>query len=138
MIGCINQGLMLRLFKFSIPLFLLLTAGEAFAQHTLDFFIPPCPYVGIIDAGQPSAAIRVFPQPATNELTIEFDDPGLAGVGSVELSMYDIMGRLILRETASPGATKTRLDVTVVSPGIYLLQIRMNHSTQNHRIIVTR
>jgi hypothetical protein len=112
--------------------------GPVTAQHVLDFFIPPCPSVGIIEEEQPSAVVRVFPQPATDELTIAFENPGKTGVGNVELSMYNIMGRLVLRETAAPGATKARLDVTAVPPGVYLLQIRMNNKYQNHRIIITR
>lgn len=123
--------------KYILPILLVLFAGQTIAQHTLDFFIPPCPYVGIIEEEQPSATIRVFPQPAINELTVEFDSPGITVVDAIELTMYNIMGRLVLRETAAPGATKTRLDVTTVPPGVYLLQIRMNHATQNHRIIIT-
>lgn len=112
--------------------------GPVTAQHTLDFFIPSCPYVGIIEAGQPFVASKVFPQPAIDELTIAFENPGITGVGNVELSMYNIMGRLVLNETAASGATKARLDVTTVPPGVYLLQIRMNNKYQNHRIIITR
>lgn len=123
--------------KYALPILLVLLVEQAIAQHTLDFFILPCPYVGIIEEEQPSAAIRVFPQPAIDELTIVFDNFDIMEVGAVEIKMYTIMGRLMIMESVPPGIKKSRLDVRDFPAGVYLLQIRINKEYQNHRIIVT-
>jgi hypothetical protein len=122
--------------RCALPIFLVLLVELAIAQQTLDFFIPPCPSVGIIEEERPSPAIRVFPQPAIDELTISFENFDMVDEGAAEIKMYTILGRPIFMEAVASGATTSRLAVRDLPAGVYLLQIRINLEYHTRRIIV--
>ncbi len=129
---------MKRFVKWLFSLFLIMLSGHLTAQHSLDFFIPPCPHVNVEDPGLMSPAIYLFPQPAARELTVKVDHLGLHCTDDAELIMYDMMGRLVTKKTIPKGTRITRLNVSDLPSGIYLLQIQIGQKLYNDKIIITK
>ena len=64
--------------------------------------------------------ITVFPNPATNKLTIQVAD--LKGIG--DLQLYDSDGKLVLKKTISQ--TNTQINIAAFPAGIYLVKLISN------------
>lgn len=64
-----------------------------------------------------SCNISIFPNPATNILTIKAD----LFLNGAQLSMYDRMGQLT--QTGTVNGTQTQVDISQRSPGIYFYRI---------------
>jgi hypothetical protein len=62
-----------------------------------------------------SKTIKVYPNPTTDILTID----GLPEIGKVEISIYDINGKLIKKQMSTSSVTK--MDIRDVVSGTYLL-----------------
>ena len=68
-----------------------------------------------VDPGEDSTGFRVYPNPATTFLVIEYE------AGKVSpCSLMNLNGQTVLRIRLDSGGT-TRLDVSGLLPGIYLL-----------------
>ena len=63
------------------------------------------------------ASVQIYPNPVDNELYIDIDE-------SASLELFDVTGRLILRQQLSTG--KNRVNMTSVSPGIVFALIKTN------------
>ncbi|MBK7335769.1 MAG: T9SS type A sorting domain-containing protein [Saprospirales bacterium] len=72
---------------------------------------------GVRDAGVPGAAVRLFPNPASDELNLHFFRP-IHGV----IRIYDAMGRLYW-SGESGGTPDMKIRLGDWPPGIYLLQL---------------
>ncbi|WP_019946354.1 T9SS type A sorting domain-containing protein [Hymenobacter aerophilus] len=73
---------------------------------------------GLLTAVQPTApssgpAVRVFPNPATAQVTVEAAEP-------VRLTLFDLLGRTVHPETAA--ARVHRLSVAGLAPGVYVVR----------------
>lgn len=58
----------------------------------------------------------IYPNPATNEIRIKTK-------GIQKLEIYDVYGRLVIRQTSNPFADTHRIDVSQLSPGTYFLRL---------------
>ena len=63
--------------------------------------------------------LRIFPNPAQNSLNIELIDPSL---GEIVLEIFDIAGKLILKERIENCQVKT-IDVSHIDKGNYMLSL---------------
>ncbi len=63
--------------------------------------------------------IRIYPNPATNQVTIQFYENSL--MNSV-MHLYDVYGRLLLKNTIRQ--TTENVSIESLSPGLYILEIR--------------
>ena len=70
---------------------------------------------------------RIYPNPASDRLYIESET--LDG----EISLFDLSGQSVLSEPAGDTGLTT-LDVSALSPGIYLLQIRSDKQVTHQKI----
>ena len=78
-------------------------------------------------------ALNVYPNPASDHLNIILPEYGSSNI----ISLYDISGKKVFERKASPGKLKTSIDVSSLSPGIYVLSYssRQNPIAQQKVII---
>ena len=76
----------------------------------------------LVDQNAISEKIRTYPNPATDELTISYNS---LLKGEINLSIYDLNGRVIHRETreSQVGVLNMKIDVARFGAGIYLLAL---------------
>ncbi|HHB52829.1 MAG TPA: T9SS type A sorting domain-containing protein, partial [Saprospiraceae bacterium] len=63
---------------------------------------------------------RFFPNPASDELLLEFDAPLR---GAITLRMVAVGGKKIIESVILSGKTTTQLDISSFPSGVYLLQL---------------
>lgn len=66
--------------------------------------------------------ILVYPNPANDLITIEFEKPVLE---NVELTIEDISGRTILRKT-NVKTNKININITTLAKGVYFVHFKNN------------
>jgi hypothetical protein len=79
--------------------------------------------------------LNVYPNPARQNLLISYPSVKAAGV---ELRIFDLTGRELLTKkvNATPGQNQFQLNVSTLTPGSYLLQIRNESGTTTKKIII--
>ena len=80
--------------------------------------------------------MNVFPNPANNNVTIEFESPSQE---AYKLSLYDIAGRSVLNTEgmALEGANSVPLSVTGIAFGIYDLKLTIGDKTSIIRLAIS-
>jgi hypothetical protein len=81
---------------------------------------------------------RVYPNPATTSVSVEFNNPKEM---NGNISIVNILGsqvKVLLSGTSFPeGHNYYNLDLTGINPGIYLITIQTNKGLKTQRLIVT-
>lgn len=77
----------------------------------------------------PEGEVRVFPNPATNRITVDFG--GQSGVGRLEL--YTSRGQLVMRERVSGGGT---VSVQYLERGLYLYKLQLQGAIHTGKIVL--
>lgn len=72
-------------------------------------------------------SVKVFPNPATNVLYVE------SRFASI-LSIYDISGRLVLKEKISGGSEM--IDVSALNRGVYVVRLEANNEIETLKLII--
>jgi hypothetical protein len=80
-----------------------------------------------IDNYQAKNSIRLFPNPATNSVTVENIEKG------AEISICDLSGRELMKRHAS--STSEKIDITGLVKGFYLVRITRDASTQTLKFL---
>lgn len=101
------------------------TQDTCWAEHC-ELIDPFDPTNGIVDADL--TGIRIYPQPATDVITIEGMD------ASAQLRLFGSDGRMILQERAQ-GAVH-HLDVSDLATGVYVLHLDIDGRAARYRIAV--
>jgi hypothetical protein len=79
----------------------------------------------------------IFPNPAANNIHINFTAPG--DQNNLFLSVYSIDNRLIKEQKLSPNVNETQLDVSDLKSGIYIYKIHnSSYSTEANKFIVRK
>ncbi|MBT1698420.1 T9SS type A sorting domain-containing protein, partial [Fulvivirgaceae bacterium PWU4] len=79
--------------------------------------------------GRAEVLVGVYPNPVHDALSVS-----VASVGPVRIEMFDAMGRVVARETASSGEDAA-LQVDHLQPGIYHVKISTAHQVVTRQII---
>ena len=90
----------------------------------------------MVSAASPTAyapRFTAFPNPAHNWLTLEWWSPSSA---AVQLTVWDVMGRLQYRETVQLNRQQMRLPIGNWSPGLYLVQWQQGEVTRATKVVV--
>ena len=74
--------------------------------------------------------IKLYPNPATNELTISLLDPTEA-----DIRVYDLLGKLMIYEANQFVANSHRLDVSSLMSGTYFIRINSEYGTVTKKFI---
>jgi len=80
----------------------------------------------------------IYPNPASDKLTCLL---ALPSAGPVELSLYDLSGRLVLEkrlEATEPTELEAILDVSMLASGVYTLQMTAFGTTAEGRAVIAR
>lgn len=79
--------------------------------------------------------LRVYPNPATDKIVVEARD---LKAGSVSISLYDVMGKLVRTadRSASAGNLYTNVDVSGLAPAVYMLKVQQGAKASVVRIVV--
>jgi len=89
-------------------------------------------------AVRPAVAVplMVFPSPAQGSSTVHL--PVRLGVAPATLTLLDALGRAVRSETVALAtySTEHSLDLTGLTPGLYLLRLVANGSTATQRLVV--
>ncbi|HLG34847.1 MAG TPA: T9SS type A sorting domain-containing protein [Bacteroidia bacterium] len=102
----------------------------------------PGDYLGICAPKLDNAAYSdememfVYPNPAQNQVTVEFDSPTDA---TYLLSVFDITGRVVLSNTgsASEGGNKVVMPINDLARGLYNIRLTVGDESSSVRLIVT-
>lgn len=71
---------------------------------------------------------KLYPNPTTSQVVYITTD----GNGPLDVKVYDVFGELVLSDRVS---TKM-LDISRLSPGVYMVQVSENNSTINRKLVV--
>lgn len=71
-----------------------------------------------INEKQPSNSVSIYPNPCTNTLNIAFSEQ----LGAIKINIYSVDGRLV--QTKWLQQSNNALNISDLSPGLYLLQIQ--------------
>jgi len=76
--------------------------------------------------------LRVYPVPAEDKLTISFEKRSLRGE-ETEIKVFDYAGRVVLK--SGTRSSSQQLDISALSKGIYMLQLRNADRVSNVRFV---
>ncbi|MDX2173592.1 MAG: T9SS type A sorting domain-containing protein [Bacteroidota bacterium] len=94
-------------------------ASGCFSQDTINVTAISC--VGVLELAKNGTSFKVYPNPANDKLTLKMS--GTKTI-SVNIEMFDVSGKLILKQQASFDKEKTEysLNISSISNGIYSLK----------------
>lgn len=95
--------------------------------HDCPAWIP----TGIEDHGTPEASIIVYPNPSTGAFTLNYPE----GKGEYQLTIYDLMGRMIERRTLNLDSEK-KANFEIKTRGMYIVTLQNEGSAHTQKIIV--
>jgi hypothetical protein len=84
-----------------------------------DLFRLPLSQLGIDEINNNAGSIKVYPSPATNNITI---DAGDLRFTNLDLRIYDVVGNLVLEKNAY--INKTNIDVSALPSGVYFVKVK--------------
>jgi len=81
-----------------------------------------------------------YPNPARGQATVRFAVPEEAETESVEMRLYDVLGRQVrtVKATAEPGRHELELDVSGLGSGTYFLRLQDRRTTTTQKMTVVR
>jgi hypothetical protein len=94
--------------------------------------VPPGP-TSIADVDFLSRKLSVYPNPATDQVTIMLD-----GIAIQSVEVLDMLGRRVLLQEYKAGTNKTMTDLSNVSKGTYILRINTKDQGSVYRKIVLK
>jgi hypothetical protein len=97
---------------------------------------PPPPATAVPERPRSAFDLRVFPNPASSEVTVEF--AGLPD-GPVEIEVLDLMGRArrLDHRLASRGRLRSTMDLNGLPDGVYFVRARASGTRMVRRLVVT-
>lgn len=91
-------------------------------------------YEGINDSRLQNEVLTVFPNPATDMVTIKSN---VSGKGDTYITLYDLSGRVVKNDVVSnSGPVQYKLDISGLPKGIYLVNISNGNNNQQQKLVV--
>jgi hypothetical protein len=76
--------------------------------------------------------MKVYPNPSNNYIILDFDK---TAVDRIDITIFDLTGRIVLKTSIQNQKSK-RLDISMLTKGVYLLNVRMvDHNERTIKII---
>jgi hypothetical protein len=99
------------------------------------YFHKPCVTTGIVSISAASGEIHVYPNPATDNLTIESpqEEVGSGSRQEAVIEISNIQGQLIKTLTAT--GNKTNIDVSALLCGVYVVEVRTEKGVEVRKFI---
>ncbi len=90
------------------------------------------PYTGIDERNLIKENVNIFPNPATNSITV-----GPVSMKKVKLSIVNSLGETVY-ENNFGDLHKETIDVSTLAPGIYFLELRNNFRLLRNKFVINR
>lgn len=106
------------------------------AQHALNFIIPPCPHEVNITEQSVNNKLSVFPNPATDMVTIKF--PGTDESQKAKVEIFNILGKKIHEKEFTTDRENNKLIVNIsdYQRGTYIIKVRIADKVEHIKLIV--
>lgn len=123
----------------------LLIGGEAFTEmnffgglyfHVTDYELGVDDFTDQLPGGKPYGLGQNYPNPFENFTTIPFE---LATSGKIKIELYDLQGRrlkTLVNDTYGKGKHEVKVDLSDLSRGIYLYQLKTGKYSQTLKMLV--
>ena len=92
-----------------------------------EMYSSDCHSVIGIDEIDQDLGVRLYPNPASEQLTIEFNKKR---EGKIKIEIGDLCGRIIMPSTIITSDNLTNIDISMLNQGIFLLKFVSEHSTK--------
>jgi phosphatidylserine/phosphatidylglycerophosphate/cardiolipin synthase-like enzyme len=81
---------------------------------------------------------RVFPNPSNGQITVSY--PNLPGMAYADISVTDTYGKTLIREQweINTGGTQRQLDLSRLSPGLYVLVLQRGQETEIFKVQIAK
>ncbi|MBD2701000.1 DUF1501 domain-containing protein [Spirosoma sp. BT702] len=100
-----------------------------------DFSVAPVFRQTVTDTEPVASELRLYPNPASSELTLE---SSLLGQGIATLEMADMQGRFMSVTTSRSTATSVRVNVGHLPMGNYILRVETPQGLLSKRVMIAR
>jgi hypothetical protein len=112
----------------------LTTVGGGFAQRVAPDQQMPGVTVSapLSNSSFDSQIYSVYPNPAADFIQVEIPN---ASFSKVQFRLYDMLGKLVFEEQATPGKDKWQIEVSALTEGIYILEIRADNQVVHHKVV---
>ncbi len=87
--------------------------------------------VGVPSLTPEGVMLRASPNPNNGNFTLQFNVQSTAG----ELEIYDVMGKMVMRNYVAPWSQYKRVDITQLKKGIYFCKLKWKHTEQSLKVI---
>ena len=91
--------------------------------YTVYFHELDSTYTSIPGSNIPKNGVKCYPNPASNFIQIDFQHP----LSEYHISLFDMQGNIRVSSVLPAGRKQTRLDVSDLPLGIYLLKVMNNN-----------
>lgn len=90
---------------------------------------------GLVDASKKWLNCLVFPNPAKNKFTLEYDSPVSENIA---VNLYDINGRVLLSDSwnVSPQTNRKSIDINSFSSGVYFIRLNSKNGIWVNKVVV--
>ncbi|MEX2485081.1 MAG: DUF4397 domain-containing protein [Brumimicrobium sp.] len=78
--------------------------------------------------------LSVYPNPVTKELNVSFENIG----GKQNISIVDMLGKVVYESTISKSSTNTSIDVSQLNNGVYTVNVNSSNGVSSRRIVVNK
>jgi len=125
-----------------------ITGNTAYAPTYYYYFYdwivesPDCPFsqisghdsvqTGVINTAGSDISFNMFPNPAANEVVLQTANTG----NEITWTLRNILGQTLLVKNAE--ATQTKIDITNLSTGVYLVELKDGEKTAVKKLVVNR
>ncbi len=103
-----------------------------FYHANIQFFITEL--VGVNEVGSPASLVKLFPNPASEQLTVTMEVPN---IHTYTCKLTDITGKLVMK-TQPIETSSFNIDVSNLEKGIYHLQFSNPQRTYSERLVIDR
>jgi hypothetical protein len=111
--------------------------GVNFKEYTTSKTIKPVSISSVATSGAMSNDIVVFPNPATNDITVAWSQSERA---LVDLTIIDVMGRVVMAKQLDLGNGQGRSNISIanIPNGVYTIRLNGNGVTFTEKLNVVR
>jgi hypothetical protein len=80
--------------------------------------------------------VDVYPNPATDEVTLDWNIT--SGDNLREVTVYDINGRVVLKESVSPNVINQSIDIASLEAGMYMIEVSNGEFTATEKLQILK
>ena len=126
--------------EFTVPLgttagtYWLYISANGISSDSVAFVYTPCA-LGIQPIADLNSSISVYPNPASEEVTITFES---TNAGDYNISMTDVFGRVVKEETikATVGNNNQKLQLAGLAKGVYMVTLQSCNYIYKTKVVV--